>query len=56
MTPKQKVKNLFPEAFAGHSGEWWLIYQHYLASGPMGSGSTPKKAWADAAKRMARGR
>ena len=54
MTPKQKVQRRYPGATAtnNHDISWWLIFRKPESVCAIGLGSTPQKAWADAARRM----
>lgn len=54
MTPKQKVQRRYPRAISTNNdgASWWLIFRKPEDDEAIGLGSTPQKAWADAAKRM----
>lgn len=63
MTPKQKVRERYPEAFRAPfpvAGVWDIITPSrrpspgYKSHRALGAGTTPGSAWADAAKRILR--
>lgn len=62
MTPKQKVLERYPKAYAARFKDLdWFVYQRPLTAAPrgqfacavsLGFGATSRGAWADAARRM----